>query len=118
MYDQLERLTNDLLDARKSIAGEVDLRRERFDLRTTLDEVLLLTEGDLTAKGLTMEKTLPPSPVWVHADPNRRQQVFSNLVQNAAKFSPEGGRVTISIVPTPCPTSLRCSSRRTATEGA
>ena len=94
----LERLTGDLLDARRLLAGEVDLRRQRFDLRTTLEEVLLLAQGDAEAKRLTTEVTLPTSPVWVHADPNRLQQVFSNLVQNAVKFSPQAGRVTISMV--------------------
>jgi signal transduction histidine kinase len=95
---QLERLTNDLLDARRLIAGEVDLRGEQFDLRTTVEEVLLLADGDVEAKHLSVEVTLPSSPVWVHADPNRLQQVFSNLVQNAVKFSPQGGRVTVSMV--------------------
>ena len=46
----------------------------------------------------TVELILPPSPVWVHADPNGLQQVFSNLVQNALKFSPQGGRVRVSVV--------------------
>ena len=97
---QLQRLTNDLLDARSLIAGEVDLRLQRFDLRTTLEEVLLLADGELAAKGLTVEPTLPSCPVWVDADPNRLQQVFSNLMQNAVKFSPEGGRVSVSMVRT------------------
>ena len=94
----LERLTDDLLDARRLLAGEVDLRRQRLDLRTTLEEVLLLANADVAAKRLSIDVALPSSPVWVHADPNRLQQVFSNLVQNAVKFSPEEGRVTISMV--------------------
>jgi signal transduction histidine kinase len=95
---QLERLTNDLLEARRLVAGEVDLHQQQLDLRTTVEEVLLLADGDIESKRLSVDVALPSCPVRVHADPNRLQQVFSNLVQNAVKFSPREGRVTVSMV--------------------
>ena len=94
---QLERLTSDLLDAGRLERGHADLQRQRFDLRTTVEEVMLLADPAVNAKRLTVDVTLPSSPVWVHGDPNRLQQVFSNLVQNAVKFSLQGGQVTISM---------------------
>ena len=95
---QLERLTSDLLDARRLIAGQVELRRERLDLRTTIEEVLLLVDGDAEAKRLMFHLKMPSEAVWLHADPTRLQQVFSNLVQNAVKFSHPGGQVRIGMV--------------------
>ena len=95
---QLERLTNDLLDAGRLARGHADLQRQRLDLRTTIEEVMLLADPAIHARRLTVDVTLPSSPAWVDGDSNRLQQVFSNLVQNAVKFSLEEGQVTIDMV--------------------
>ena len=93
--DHLERMTSDLLDSARIEAGQVDLQLEYCDLREIIRNVQELFITSSTAHQL--EVSVPREPVWLRADELRIQQVLTNLVSNAIKYSPEGGTITIAV---------------------
>jgi PAS domain S-box-containing protein len=97
--NQLTRMVEDLLDAARLAQGKVTLRRERTALSDILDSVLLVAEPSVRERRLRLFVDVPPEPIVVHADSARLQQVFSNLVMNAVKFTPPEGRIDIIVEP-------------------
>jgi PAS domain S-box-containing protein len=95
------RLVDDLLDVTRIARGKVRLRLEPF----ALDELVRAAADDLRApfrhEGVELDVELPDGPVLVLADRTRIAQVVSNLVQNALKFTPAGGRVRVSLERSP-----------------
>jgi len=94
---QLGRIVDDLLDVSRVMRGIIKLQRERLDLAALLGQVTTLaTTVKLT--GLDRRLTLSaPRPVYVDGDPTRLQQVFTNLVDNAIKFTRAGGEIEVSL---------------------
>jgi PAS domain S-box-containing protein len=94
----LTRLVDDLLDVTRIVRGKVELRRTHLDIadlaRRTGDDYRALMDE----VGLQFAIEAPTEPVWVHGDETRLAQVVGNLLQNAAKFTPTGGRVTLAVV--------------------
>jgi len=94
--DQLSRLVDDLLDLTRITSGKIQLQRRRLELnelvRRTIEDHRTLFERS----ELNVEFEPAPREVFIHADWNRAAQVLGNLLHNAAKFTPAGGRVTIS----------------------
>jgi signal transduction histidine kinase len=86
------RLVEDLLDTARVRQGKIALRRERTDLRELLQEAAAATEEHRRVNGVTFELRVPHEPAWVYADRSRVVQCAVNLLTNAAKFTPEGGR--------------------------
>jgi signal transduction histidine kinase/CheY-like chemotaxis protein len=93
----LGRLVDDLLDVARVTTGKVALRRQVVDLRAVLESVCQAAQPMIEQQGLTLERSLLPSPCPVDGDPVRLEQIFSNLVTNAVKYTPRGGQVTISL---------------------
>ncbi|MCW5658532.1 MAG: response regulator [Burkholderiaceae bacterium] len=93
---QLIKLINDLLDVSRIATGKVALLRERVDLRSVVDTALEGTQPFVDAAQLQVHVARPDQPVWVVGDASRLAQVISNLVHNAAKYTPKGGRIRIS----------------------
>ena len=93
----LTRLTDDLLDLTRLSHGRLRLRRERLDLvelvRAMVDDV----EPTFTELRINLAVDLPSSAIWLNADPTRVAQVVNNLLNNAAKFTPGGCRVDVSV---------------------
>jgi PAS domain S-box-containing protein len=93
----LTRLVDDLLDVTRISHAKIALERARIDLRDvvrkTCEDHRAVFDGRLD---LNVE--LPGSPVWVYADGTRLSQVVGNLIQNAAKFTPDGGHVDVRVV--------------------
>ncbi len=93
----LTRLVDDLLDVTRVARGKIELRRADLDLaalaRRSADDHRALIAG----RGLELHVELPDAPVPVHGDETRLAQIFGNLLSNAAKFTPAGGRVTLSL---------------------
>ncbi len=103
-YDVLERSTRlqaqiveDLLDVSRIISGKMMLALSPVSLRTVIESALDSQRGDVAAKGLTVTTELDPAARLV-ADAGRLQQVFVNLISNAVKFTPSGGRLVIRSV--------------------
>ncbi len=89
-------LVNDLLDLSKIERGIEPLHLERSDLRPLALEVVRELVPLLTARQLEMDAQLGAESLAVMADPLRLQQVLRNLLANAIRFSPEGGRIELS----------------------
>jgi CheY-like chemotaxis protein len=90
------RLVDDLLDVSRITTGKLQLRKERVDLATVVQNAVEATRPLIDAQGHKLTVTLPPAPVLLDADPTRLAQVFSNLLNNAAKYSEDGGDITLS----------------------
>ncbi len=91
------RLIDDLLDVSRITRGKVELQRRRLDLREVLEEVLETARPALEADGHRLTVTLPPESVPLDADPVRLAQAFLNLLDNARKYTPQPGQVTLSV---------------------
>jgi signal transduction histidine kinase/ActR/RegA family two-component response regulator len=90
---QLVRLIDDLMDVSRITRGQLTLRRERVDLRSIIESAVETAQPQLSAAGVSLTVEIPPHPLTLDADTTRIAQVFLNLLTNAAKFTPEGGRV-------------------------
>jgi len=91
----LVRITDDLLDVSRITQNKVELRRERIDLRTVLHSAIESTRPLIDAQSHTLMLDLPRLPIWVDADFTRLSQVFSNLLNNATKYTERGGQITV-----------------------
>jgi PAS domain S-box-containing protein len=94
----LVRLTDDLLDVSRITRNKIELRRERIDLRLVLQSALETTQPLIAVAGQILTTDLPREPVWVYADFTRLAQAISNLLNNAVKYTPRGGRITLRAV--------------------
>ncbi len=91
------RLIDDLLDLSRITRGKVELRRELVELAQVLQDALETSRPVIEAGGHELELALPDEPVIVSADRMRLAQVFSNLLNNAAKYTPQGGRISVAV---------------------
>ena len=92
---QLVRLIDDLMDVSRITRGQLTLRRERVDLRSILETAVETAQPQMTSAQVTLTMDLPQHPLTLDADATRISQVFLNLLTNAAKFTPQGGQVSI-----------------------
>ena len=90
------RLIEDLLDMSRIAAGRMRLDLERMDLNATIEAALDTVRQAARAKNITLEAVLDTSVETIEGAPDRLQQVLWNLVMNAVKFTPPGGRVDVS----------------------
>ncbi|HEX5030675.1 MAG TPA: ATP-binding protein [Candidatus Eisenbacteria bacterium] len=90
------RLIDDLLDLSRITRNKLELRRDRVELATVLEDAVETVRPTLEARGHDFRVRLAPGPVPVHADRTRLAQVFSNLLNNAAKFTERGGRIRVT----------------------
>ncbi len=93
--DRLIRLVNDLLILSRADAQALTLRRRPVDLRTVVRSTIEKLTPHLVGKGLHLTVELPDIPLTASADPDRVEQVLVNLLDNALKHTPAGGKVTI-----------------------
>ena len=94
----LSRLVDDLLDVSRITRGQVTLRREPVDVQATVSQVVESLRPRVEARHLMIDVRLPAGPpLQIEADPTRVAQVLSNLVDNAVKYTPDGGRIVVSV---------------------
>jgi PAS domain S-box-containing protein len=93
--DNLVSLTQDLIDVAKIRRGQLPLRSERFDLGRQLADVAARFREHLEGKH-RLRLDLSDEPVMIEGDPDRIEQVLTNLLQNAAKYSPDGGELRLT----------------------
>jgi len=89
------RLIDDLLDVTRIERGKVVLDRQPLHLCTVIRRAVEVCEPEIKARGLDFRFEMPTTPYTVDADAGRLQQVFWNLIKNAVKFTPHGGRVRV-----------------------
>ena len=92
----LARLVDDLMDISRISEGKIVLRKERIDLGKILGLAIEASQAHIDAAGHRFTVDVPADPIWVHADLNRMAQVISNLINNAAKYTPANGEITLS----------------------
>jgi signal transduction histidine kinase/ActR/RegA family two-component response regulator len=93
---QLVRLTDDLLDVSRITQDKVELKREAIDLRQVIQSAAEAVRPLVTDRGHDMRVDVPADPLYADADFARIAQAFSNLLSNAAKYTPRGGRISVS----------------------
>jgi signal transduction histidine kinase/ActR/RegA family two-component response regulator len=93
----LARLLDDLLDISRLALGRFELRREPVSLAAIVDQEVEATRSTAELAGVTLALALPPAPAWVAADPSRLKQVVLNLLGNAVKYTPAGGRIDVTV---------------------
>jgi PAS domain S-box-containing protein len=93
----LTRLVDDLLDVARIASGKIRLQREAVEVGSVVRAAIEDQEATFAARGVTLEGRLSPELLWVNADSARVTQVLGNLLGNAAKFTPEGGRVQVLV---------------------
>jgi len=91
------RLVDDLLDVSRVTTGKVILRKEFVALQTAVEFAVEATRPVVQAAGHGLEIVMPQAPVWVHGDQTRLAQVVTNLLTNAAKYTPAGGRIRLVV---------------------
>lgn len=96
---QLVRLIDDLMDASRITRGHLTLQRQAIDLRTIVDSAIETAQPQLTGAGVSLTTEIPPQPCVLEADATRISQIVLNLLTNAAKFTPAGGRIWLTVTP-------------------
>ncbi|TKC99648.1 sensor histidine kinase [Polyangium fumosum] len=92
----LSRLVDDLLDASRVSQGKITLHPEVIDLGWAVTQAVEMVRPLVEARRQKLVVQLPPAPAPVRADLTRLTQVFANLLNNAAKFTPQGGQIGIT----------------------
>jgi signal transduction histidine kinase len=93
----LVRLIDDLLDVSRVQQGKIELRRQRIQAADVLRAALESSQPLIDAAGHSLTVDVPPEPIWLDADLTRLAQVVGNLLNNAAKYTLEGGRIGLSL---------------------
>ena len=92
----MARLLEDLLDVSRISRNKLELRKERVELADVVEAALETSRPLIEAGGHEFTVTLPPEPIHLEADPVRLAQVFANLLNNAAKYTEDGGRIRLT----------------------
>ena len=95
--DQLERLVNDLHDSSLVSTGRMMLQRAQVRLDDVVAQAVETLRPQLEKKAQTLDVALPAQPVTVDGDAGRLVQLVSNLLANASRYTPEGGRIRIAL---------------------
>jgi len=90
-------LIDDLLDLSRVSRGKIELRKERVELAKVVRQSVETSRPLIDASGHDLTITMPPGAIYVDADVTRLAQVFSNLLNNAAKYTERGGRIRFSV---------------------
>ncbi|WP_084579141.1 hybrid sensor histidine kinase/response regulator [Sphingomonas azotifigens] len=93
----MTRLIEDLLDVARIDQGKIVLRTEHIDLADAVALAIELSRPQIDAQGHRLTVDLPEAPIWLQADQARIAQVVSNLLSNAAKYTPAGGAIHLSV---------------------
>ncbi|MFB9289844.1 ATP-binding protein [Pseudoduganella plicata] len=93
---QMVRLVDDLLDVSRINTGKLTIRHDPVELHSVVANALEIARPYIDALGHTISVTLPDEPMHVFGDATRLAQVLSNLLNNAAKYTDRGGRLTLT----------------------
>jgi len=93
---RLARLIDDLLDVSRIRTGKVELRKARVPLAEVVGHAVEIVRPLCEDRGIQLSIALPQEPLWLDADPARLEQVLSNLLTNAVKFTEDAGGITLA----------------------
>src|SRR3569833_816988 len=94
---QMTRLVDDLADVSRSRAGRSELQAEALELAPLLRTLESSMRPAFESSRQVFARNLPAAPIYVHGDSARLLQVFSNVLQNANKYTPTGGRISMDV---------------------
>ena len=92
----LVRLVEELLDVSRISEGRITLKKEQIELGKVVSHAIETVRPLIESRGQQLAVRAPRSPVWVFGDAVRLAQVIANLLNNSAKYTPEGGRIELS----------------------
>ncbi|HEY0179931.1 MAG TPA: ATP-binding protein, partial [Dokdonella sp.] len=104
---QMVRMVDDLLDLSRFARGTFQLRKRRMNLLDSLGHAIDATAYERATNEQTLTLTAPDHPIMLRADPARLQQVFANLLSNAARYTPKNGRVWVTVEEAKAPRRAR-----------
>jgi PAS domain S-box-containing protein len=93
---QMVRLIDDLLDVSRITRNKLQLRKERIELASVVQSAMEAIRPLIATSGHELTVALPPEPVHLDADPTRLTQIFTNLLNNAVKYTEPGGRIRLA----------------------
>jgi PAS domain S-box-containing protein len=105
--ETLVRLVDDLLDMSRISRGKISLHKQRVDVATIVARAIESSRPLIEARRHELQVTLPDEPMLVDADVTRMAQVLLNLLNNAAKYTPEGGRIWVTAEKGPGDVAIR-----------
>jgi signal transduction histidine kinase len=91
------RMVDDLTDLSRISRGRLDLQKEPVEIGTLVARALEMTRAQIERHGHHLSVQMPTDPIWVEGDPGRLAQMLSNLLDNAAKYTPKGGEISIVV---------------------
>jgi PAS domain S-box-containing protein len=94
--NHLVRLVDDLLEVSRIQHGAFELRSQRVELATVVRNAVETCEPLVREAGHRLDITLPDRSVWLYGDPVRLGQILANLLNNAARYTPHGGRIFVN----------------------
>ena len=94
---QLTHLVNDLLDVARAATGRIQLCREQVPVSDIVERAVETARPLIDQRRHELTVSLPPDPIWLYADVSRMEQVVTNLLSNAAKYTNEGGHIWLSV---------------------
>jgi PAS domain S-box-containing protein len=97
--EHLVRLVDDLLDVSRISRSKIELKKESLEVSTIVQRAVETSQPLIDARRHEFTAQLPPEPIYVEGDLVRLSQVVSNLLNNAAKYTDEGGRVKLAVEP-------------------
>ncbi|HEX5789114.1 MAG TPA: PAS domain S-box protein [Woeseiaceae bacterium] len=103
----LSRLVDDLVDIARINRGRVELRRGRVDVNSVIEAAVELTSAAVDEYDHRLVLELTSEPAWVDGDFDRLTQVVANLLNNAAKYTPPRGTITVSLITSPDDVAVR-----------
>jgi signal transduction histidine kinase/DNA-binding response OmpR family regulator len=92
----LARLVDDLLDVSRITRGKIELQQQPLEVSTAIRTAVELSKPLIESRGHSFTASAPARPLWIRADPGRIAQVLGNLLNNAAKYTPEGGTISLT----------------------
>jgi PAS domain S-box-containing protein len=95
--EHMVRLVDDLLDISRISRGKLELRNERIGAQTAIHAALEVSRPLIESAGHTLDVHMPREPIEVFADPMRLAQVVTNLLNNSAKYTDRGGRISVRL---------------------
>jgi signal transduction histidine kinase/CheY-like chemotaxis protein len=93
----LTRIVNDLLDLSRVVSGKIVVKPEVVDLRRIAEQSLQMLDAAAKRQQVSVELQAPEQPLRVSADPVRADQILTNVVSNAIKYTPAGGHVRVTV---------------------
>lgn len=93
---QMVRLVDDLLDVSRITTGKLSIVKSQVDVRSVMRDAIETSSTFIEECGHQLQVHMPDEAVWIEADPIRLAQVFSNLLNNAAKYTDRGGLITFA----------------------